>query len=202
VTTVVCACVRLWGSAGLPRYLSVETLPAADAAREEGCAARGARGKNGAHRQARASLGWRSGRRGRSALVSLSETVARVSLRRYSTVEFLARSYPHAAMYYTRCLYVVQPKIDSPELARSDVKCSLRVIYEIVSQDSALPLVPVAFGFARRWMIVAVYLRYLHGHACCLALVTQRRSASHKLSRDAVELALGSGIPRARRSQR
>jgi hypothetical protein len=89
VTTVVCACVRLWGSAGLPRYLSVETLPAADAAREEGCAARGARGKNGAHEQARASRGWRSGRRGRSALVShVSETVARVSLRRYSTVEF------------------------------------------------------------------------------------------------------------------
>lgn len=128
--------------------------------------------------------------------------VARLSLRRYSTVEFLARSYPHAAMYYTRCLYVVQPKIDSPELARSDVKCSLRVIYEVVSQDSALPLVPVAFGFARRWMIVAVYLRYLHGHARCLALVTQRRPASYKVSRDAVELALGSGIPRARRSQR
>ena len=42
MTTVVCACVLLWGSAGLPRYLSVETLPAADAAREEGCAARGA----------------------------------------------------------------------------------------------------------------------------------------------------------------
>ena len=123
MTTVVCACVRLWGSAGLPRYLSVETLPAADAAREEGCAARGARGKNGAHGQARASRGWRSGRRGRSALVSLSETVARVSLRRYSTVEFLARSYPHAAMYYTRCLYVVQPKIDSvrssPALTRN-----------------------------------------------------------------------------------
>lgn len=59
MTTVVCACVRLWGSAGLPRYLSVETLPAADAAREEGCAARGARGKNGAHGQARASRGWR-----------------------------------------------------------------------------------------------------------------------------------------------
>jgi len=197
VTTVVCACVRLWGSAGLPRYLIVETLPAADAAREEGCAARGARGKNGAHGQARASRGWRSGRRGRSALVSLSETVARVSLRRYSTVEFFARNYPHAAMYYTRCLYVVQPKIDSVRSSpRSDVMLS------IVSQYSALPPVPVAFGFARRWMIVAVYLRYLHGHARCLALVTQRRSASHKLSRDAVELALGSGIPRARRSQR
>ena len=98
MTTVVCACVRLWGSAGLPRYLSVETLPAADAAREEGCAARG--GKNGAHEQARASRGWRSGRRGRSA----GSFVARVGDGRARVATSILHSRIFSPELPTRCI--------------------------------------------------------------------------------------------------
>lgn len=101
MTTVVCACVLMWGSTGLPRYLSVETLPAADAAREEGCAARGAqRAVKTAHTDKLARRGAGAPVRGRSARRRTSivgETVARVATSN-STVEFLARSYPHAAM--------------------------------------------------------------------------------------------------------